>query len=629
MAKPSVNKFIEYLQRSGLVEETRLARALDRSQQAHDGELPDDAELLAQELIDAELLTRWHCDKLLDGKYKGFHLGKYKLLSHLGKGGMSSVYLAEHTLMHRLAAIKVLPRHRVDDTSYLARFRLEAQATAALDHPNIVRAYDVDNEGDQHYLVMEYVRGRDLQTIVKQEGALDYELAANYIAQAADGLQYAHDKRLIHRDVKPANLLVDEKGVVKLLDMGLALFTNDDRASLTIAHNENVLGTADYLAPEQALNSHDVDSRADVYGLGCTLYFLLTGHAPFPEGTLAQRIARHQTKMPKDVREERPDCPAELWEICFRMMQKAPEDRYQRIEDVAHALRGWLEERQAPASDSSVKLVGAVARTAADALEGAAPQLRTARSLDGLKPPTGGGSNGTAADEETVSQRGRPTFKGLEAIQPAPGSKPLPVARRIESLPSTASPAGGSGPASGGSGPAIEKIGSDKLTIEQLTRRSSPRRKSAVDDGSGSGKRAGSGGPGSSKKPPAWPSGKSGESPRGEGAARELESDSGRVELGLEHLDLEVPDSDKQRVARLLEERKARRKAPPTSRTALLITAGVALLLVLALVASLLIGWMRGDDSQPSRRRDTAQFGAPAECPAAALAVSVLPRQSA
>ena len=157
-----------------------------------------------------------------------------------------------------------------------------------------MRCYDVDNEGDTHYIVMEFIEGKDLNTIVKQEGPLPLELACNYIAQSAEGLEHAHENGLIHRDVKPANLLVDTKGIVKILDLGLALFSDNERASLTVEHNENVLGTADYLAPEQAVNSHKVDHRADIYGLGCSLYFLLTGHPPFPEGTLAQRIAKHQ-----------------------------------------------------------------------------------------------------------------------------------------------------------------------------------------------------------------------------------------------------------------------------------------------------------------------------------------------
>jgi eukaryotic-like serine/threonine-protein kinase len=342
MAKLSVKNFLELVQRSRLVDSDDLRTTLLKCKAEHDDQMPSDTQVVADWLVEAGLLTDWHCGKLLARKYKGFFLGKYKLLSHIGTGGMSSIYLAEHTLMRRERAIKVLPKGRVGDSSYLARFHREAQATAALEHLNIVRAYDVDNEGDTHYFVMEYVKGRDLQVIVNDDGALSFEQAANYILQAARGLEYSHQEGLIHRDVKPANLLVDEEGVVKILDLGLALFSRDEDSSLTIQHNENVLGTADYLAPEQAINSHEVDGRADVYGLGSTFYFTLTGHAPFNDGTLAQRIARHQTQMPPDIRNDRPECPRELVDICVKMMQKKPSARYQSCGEVAGELEAWL-----------------------------------------------------------------------------------------------------------------------------------------------------------------------------------------------------------------------------------------------------------------------------------------------
>ncbi|MFM2096695.1 MAG: hypothetical protein RIS70_3819 [Planctomycetota bacterium] len=368
MSKLSSEKFVDLVRRSKLVADDKISYALAACERRHDGALPEDPNVIAEDLIADGILTRWHCDKLLDGKYKGFFLGKYRLLGHLGTGGMSSVYLAEHTLMHQRRAIKVLPKQRVNDSSYLQRFHLEAQATAALDHPNIVRAYDVGNEGSTHYLVMEYVPGQDLSRIVKERGKdfLDYELVADYIAQAADGLQHAHDAGVIHRDVKPANLLIDTRGTVKVLDMGLALFSDDGRESLTIAHNENVLGTADYLAPEQALNSHDVNFRADIYGLGCSLYFALTGHAPFCDGTLAQRIAKHQSQKPPDIRIDRPDCPAELVELCDRMMAKKPADRPASARKVAEELRHWIATRRTKpaASDAAVAPVATPDRAA-------------------------------------------------------------------------------------------------------------------------------------------------------------------------------------------------------------------------------------------------------------------------
>ncbi len=336
-------KLLKLIAKSRLVDPVKADRMEAKIRKKHSGELPEDPAKVARYFEKADLISKWHSDKLLAGKYKGFFLGKYKLLGHIGTGGMSSVYLAEHTGLQDRRAIKVLPKKRVKDASYLARFQLEAKAIASLNHPNIVLAYDIDNEGDVHFIVMEYVDGVDLQVLVKRDGALDPSTAAELIAQSARGLDHAHNNGVIHRDVKPANLLIDQDGVVRLLDMGLALVSADDDESLTVANNENVLGTADYLAPEQALNSHTVDHRADIYGLGCTLYFLLTGKPPFSDGTLAQRIAKHQKEMPTTIRQLRPDVPGELEGICVKMIQKDPAYRYQTAADCAAVLEKFVE----------------------------------------------------------------------------------------------------------------------------------------------------------------------------------------------------------------------------------------------------------------------------------------------
>ena len=354
MPKAVAHSFLDLVKRSELVEKDQLAKFFDQYRQKH-GDLPERQEALADALVEAELLTQWQADKLLAGKHRGFRLGKYKLLGQLGKGGMSTVYLAEHTLMRVRRAIKVLPRNRVEDATYLERFRIEARAAAKLDDPNIVRAFDIDQEGDTHFLVMEYVQGKDLHVLVKEEGALDYYAAADYIAQAARGLAHAHEMGLVHRDIKPANCLLDQNNTVKILDMGLARIT-DDEASLTLDNNENVLGTADYLAPEQALNSHAADARSDIYSLGCTLYFLLTGHPPFPEGTISQRLMKHQTEDPPSVLVDRPDVPPTLLHICEKMMSKSPDDRYESAEDVSERLTTWLQDQGRDVGDSG-KLV--------------------------------------------------------------------------------------------------------------------------------------------------------------------------------------------------------------------------------------------------------------------------------
>ncbi len=266
--KLNVETFVAVLKKSSLIEADRLQRLVAEYTQA--GGSPDDSPKLAEFLVANGAVTRWQADKLLQGKHKGYFLGKYRLLSLLGKGGMSSVYLAEHVLMRRRCALKVLPTKRVNDSSYLARFHREAQAVASLDHPNIVRAYDVDHQVDRdneiHFLVMEYVEGYSLQELVQKQGVCPFLDAAEYTRQAALGLHNAHEAGMVHRDVKPGNLLVDPNGVVKVLDLGLArFFTGDqDEDALTIRHDEKVLGTADYLAPEQALDSHTVDARADI-----------------------------------------------------------------------------------------------------------------------------------------------------------------------------------------------------------------------------------------------------------------------------------------------------------------------------------------------------------------------------
>lgn len=320
---------IELVKQSQLVEADKLTAAVaafDPASAKVKAGTETTAADMARHLIRRQLITTWHAEKLLSGKTKGFFLGKYKLLQPLGAGGMSFVYLAENQLLGQRRAIKVLPRSKVADSSYLERFYREARAAAKLNHPNIVRTFDIDQQGDQHYMVMEYIEGEDLASLVKRIGPLPIGDAVNYLRQAATALQHAHRAGLIHRDVKPGNLLLNKQGQVKLLDLGLAKFTGQD-SDLTVVHNETLMGTADFLAPEQALNSHLVDLRADIYSLGATLYFLVAGHPPFPEGTVAQRLVRHQSVDPPTLISLRPDCPPVLSQLCEWMMRKKAEDR--------------------------------------------------------------------------------------------------------------------------------------------------------------------------------------------------------------------------------------------------------------------------------------------------------------
>ncbi|MBR5626235.1 MAG: serine/threonine protein kinase [Thermoguttaceae bacterium] len=343
MAKLSTDAFLDYLKRSQLTEDSRLAAAIKTIRENDHQDQFQDADYVASELVKQGLITNWHVRQLMKKKHKGFYLRQYRILGHLGSGGMSTVYLAEHILMHRRVAIKVLPKKRLANSNYLDRFVREAQAIASLDHPHIVRAYDFDRLDDIHYIVMEYFEGENLRQLVEREGPLPFEDAVNYLRQAAEGLEHAHRLGIIHRDVKPENLLVNDKGNVKVLDLGLALL--DETAfnhQLSSINEDKILGTADYLAPEQAIDSHNVDARADIYGLGGTLYFCLTGHSPFPNGTVSQRLLAHQREPVPSIFKDRPDAPQDLVDICEKMLAKKPADRFQSAHQLVLILERWL-----------------------------------------------------------------------------------------------------------------------------------------------------------------------------------------------------------------------------------------------------------------------------------------------
>ena len=336
--------FLDMVRKSGLVPPERTTALL--VQQANAGE--ESVERLASAFVRAGLLTFFQAKQLKQGRYKRFQIaGKYRLLELLGVGGMGAVYLCEHEYMKRLVAVKVLPLDKLAaDPSALQRFYREARAVAALNHPNVVQAYDIDKFDTVHFLVMEYVDGSSLQDIVARYAAkgqfFDPVRAAHYVAQAAAGIQHAAELGLVHRDVKPGNLLLDRSGVIKVLDMGLARFHDHRHDGLTERFDDQcVLGTADYLAPEQAMHQ-TADVRADIYGLGGTLYFLLTGRTPFPDGNIAQKLIAHQTQEPRPVSEFRPDVPPDLLRVLGTMMRKDPDRRYQTPNEVIRALQPWV-----------------------------------------------------------------------------------------------------------------------------------------------------------------------------------------------------------------------------------------------------------------------------------------------
>jgi serine/threonine protein kinase len=340
-APSTTDEFLALVSKSDLITASRLEEYLDRQQS--EGVLAETPLKAALDLIQEGLLTKYQAEQLLAGRWRNFTIGgKYKLLERLGKGGMALVFLCEHRVMKRLVALKILPTAHNSDKELLGRFHREARALSALRHPNIVGAYDADQANQVHFLVMEYVDGGDLEQIVQRTGPLAWDRAADYIRQASLGLQHADECGLVHRDVKPGNVLVDRAGTVKLLDLGLARIFHESTDDLTTGRDaKTLLGTVDYLAPEQALNSHDVDIRADIYGLGATFYYVLTGKGLFEDGTIAQKLSWHLHRPPVPIASVRSDVPDGLIQVIERMLAKRPEDRYQTPGEVVEALEPW------------------------------------------------------------------------------------------------------------------------------------------------------------------------------------------------------------------------------------------------------------------------------------------------
>ncbi len=337
----SVEELLQLIRKSGMVEEQKLGAYLQRRQLTRG--MPDDPRVFADELVHDGIITYFQSEQFLLGKWRGFTIGKFKLLERIGVGGMGQVFLCEHMFMRRRVAVKVLPPAKADQPAALGRFYREARAAGGLDHSNIVRTHDIDQDGNLHFIVMDYVDGPNLLDVVKKFGPMDINRAVSYIRQTAAGLDYAFRNHLIHRDIKPGNVLIDRKGVARILDMGLARFINDHGDQLTIKYDDKiVLGTADYVAPEQVANSHAVDIRADIYALGATFYFLLAGHPPFPTGTVSQKLLWHRTKDPTPIRQIRPEVPEGLAVIIGKMMAKDPKARYQTPAQVVADLDPYL-----------------------------------------------------------------------------------------------------------------------------------------------------------------------------------------------------------------------------------------------------------------------------------------------
>lgn len=322
---------------SGLVTEDHLRLAFAQwSQRNKSGSTEDISDKkLASQLIKMKVVTAYQADQLMTGRSK-LNLGPYIITDWIGQGGMGQVFKAVHEMLGRESAVKVLPLHKSTPDA-VANFRREIRAQAKLDHPNLVRAFDAGEDGNVHYLVVEYVPGTDLRRLVRTKGKLTVQQAANIIKKSAEGLAHAHDRNLIHRDIKPGNILVTPDGVAKLSDLGLAFYLNDQNDPRL----GKIVGTADYLSPEQIKTPLDVTRVSDIYSLGCTLYYAITGKVPFPGGTAKSKARRHLEETPWHPRRFNDEVSDEFVDLIGDMMEKDPSERIQTSREVAERLAPW------------------------------------------------------------------------------------------------------------------------------------------------------------------------------------------------------------------------------------------------------------------------------------------------
>lgn len=336
MHAPSLDQFRERLLSSGLLTAAEVTAELSESAST-DGSTT--VESLARSLVNSGKLTVWQAKQIYRGKLKSLVLGNYVLLDKLGQGGMGMVFKAEHRVMKRIVALKTLSPEITKSPELVARFRREVQVAARLDHPNIVTAFDAAQDGETHYLVMQFVQGEDLSDRVRREGVLPLSAALDVLTQAATGLGYAHEQGVIHRDIKPSNLLVDENGIVRVLDMGLARLEAIEETSSDLTGSGAVMGTIDYMSPEQAENTRQADARSDIYSLGCTLFYLLVGRPPFQGNTVVQRILAHRDAEIPSLREFCQEGTADINQLFQKMVAKQPADRFQTMTEVVAALK--------------------------------------------------------------------------------------------------------------------------------------------------------------------------------------------------------------------------------------------------------------------------------------------------
>jgi serine/threonine protein kinase len=346
---PAVDTFLKSVIRSGLLDSEQLESAM----RAAPPDCQAASEAFAEHLVKAGKLSRYQAQKLLQGAVVGLVLGPFQILSPLGKGGMGTVYLARDSRDLRLVALKILPPKKArEQERHLARFQREMDLSQRVSHPHLAQTLETGVIQDVNYIAIEYIPGRNLYRLVMQEGPLNVPRAARLFAEVANGLDHAHLRGLIHRDLKPSNVMITPNDHVKVLDLGLALIQGELATDRTVVGGQGyVVGTMDYIAPEQADDAAKVDARSDIYSLGCVLYFALTGRPPFPGGDTRQKITRHRTEEPIPITQLNPSIPTAFAKFLGRLMAKKPEDRPASCDAVRAELLKWTTGEPVPPMD--------------------------------------------------------------------------------------------------------------------------------------------------------------------------------------------------------------------------------------------------------------------------------------
>lgn len=366
-ASAAVLSFMQFVLRSGLLDEKKLQAALRTLPTDQLG----DAEALAEHLVKTGQLTRFQARKLLGGATVGLVLGPFQVLAPIGKGGMGTVYLARDSRTQQLLALKVLPPKRAQEKDrLLTRFKREMEISLLVSHPHLTRTFEVGVHQGVYYIAMEFIPGRNLRRLVSDEGPLTVPRAARLFTEVALGLEHAHEQGLIHRDLKPSNIIITPHDRAKILDLGLALVQDEIPSDRAVVGGQGfVVGTMDYLAPEQAVDSSRVDVRSDIYSLGCTLYHALTGQPPFPGGNTMEKIHRHLNSEPTALAQLNPTVPVAFSQLVQRMMAKRPEKRPASAAALREQLQAWAPRVQklfSDQKDESLRQQAAAALTAAE-----------------------------------------------------------------------------------------------------------------------------------------------------------------------------------------------------------------------------------------------------------------------